>query len=46
MTTTTHSHNAWTDEGGHVRPPWGLAKAEPADITKMELNKRAARFIG
>jgi len=20
MTTTTHSHKAWTDEGGHVRP--------------------------
>ena len=25
MTTTTHSHKAWTNKGGHVKPAQGSA---------------------
>jgi hypothetical protein len=27
MTTTTHSHKAWTDKGGHVKRDWDSRKA-------------------
>jgi hypothetical protein len=32
MTTSTHSHKAWTDKGGHVKPtPRKRKRARPAD---------------
>ena len=36
MTTTTHSHNAWTDEGGHVSDP--LAELLPTSGAGALLN--------
>jgi hypothetical protein len=30
MTTTTHSHKAWTDKGGHVTPAAPATCSSPA----------------
>jgi len=31
MTTSTHSHKAWTDEGGHVKIHCGITALSVAD---------------
>jgi len=37
MTTTTHSHKAWTDQGGHVKPTVTFGSTEK---TGLEIVRR------
>ena len=43
MTTSTHSHKAWTDKGGHVTP---FARAEEIACTLQELFLSLAHLDG
>ena len=56
MTTSTHSHKAWTDKGGHVKEadvpllcghpsPYGLRFDSPAMLSNVcEVAQGSARF--